>query len=232
MLIVGLTGGTGSGKTEVARVLQKRRGIIVSGDGIGKEVVEKNSQVLKRLVKVFGRGILNKNGKLNRRKLGSLAFSSEKNQMKLNRIIHPQLLKELRRKIALARKSESEGKFLVVDAALITEWGLEKELDMTVLVASPVKLRSERLIKQGLNRKEAQDRITRQLSDGQRRKKADYVIQNDGSLKELRRKAVMLYHIIMVLNGLDQLERLARRFDSLRKKGYIKESMLQNSQAV
>ncbi len=221
MLAIGLTGGTGSGKTEVARILQKRGGIIVSGDRIGKEVVEKNPQVLKKLGKVFGKEILNKNGKLNRRKLGNLVFSSVKNQKKLNRIIHPQLLKELRRKIAQARKTENNGKFLVVDAALITEWGLEKELDMAVLVASPVRLRMQRLVKQGLTKQETDDRIRRQLSDAQRRKKADYVIENNGSLNELRRKAVMLYHIIMVLSGLDQLEKLARGFDSNRKKGYI-----------
>ncbi len=207
MLVIGLTGGTGSGKTEVARILQKRGGIIVSGDQIGKEVVEKNPQVLKKLVKVFGREILNKDGKLNRRKLGSLAFSSEKNQERLNRIVHLQLLKELRKRIAHARKSESNGKFFVVDAALITEWGIEKELDMTVLVASPVKLRLQRLIKQGLNRKEAQDRIRRQLSDAQRRRKADYVIKNDGSLKKLRQKALLLWHILMILSILDRMEK-------------------------
>jgi len=222
MLAIGLTGGTGSGKTEVARVLQKRGGIIVSGDRIGKEVVEKNPQLLKRLTKVFGREILNKNRKLNRGKLGTLAFSSKKNQKKLNRIIHPQLLKELKRKIAQARKITSDGKFMVVDAALISEWGLEKELDMTVLVASPVKLRFKRLVKQGLNRQEAQDRIRRQLSDAERRKKADFVIQNDGSLVELRRKVLILYHIVMVLNELDRLDKLARKFDSRHKKGYIK----------
>jgi dephospho-CoA kinase len=74
MLVIGLTGGTGSGKTEIAKILQKKGGIIVSGDRIGKEVVEKNKPVLKRLVKIFGKQILNNHGKLNRRKLGSLAF--------------------------------------------------------------------------------------------------------------------------------------------------------------
>jgi len=221
MLVIGLTGGTGSGKTEVARVLRKRGGIIVSGDRIGKEVVERNKQVLKRLVKVFGREILNKKGKLNRRKLGSLAFASEKNQKKLNRIIHPQLLKELRRKIAQARKSETDEKFLVVDAALISEWGLEKELDMTVLVASPVKLRFKRLINQGLNRKEAQDRIRRQLSDAQRRRKADYVIKNDGSLKRLRQRALLLWHILMILSILDRMEKEISKFDLACAKAYI-----------
>jgi dephospho-CoA kinase len=221
MLVIGLTGGTGSGKTEVARVLQKRGGIIVSGDRIGKEVLEKNPQVLKRLVKVFGKQILIRNGKLNRRKLGSLAFASEKNQKKLNRIIHPQLLKELRRKIAQARKSETDEKFLVVDAALISEWGLEKELDMTVLVASPVKLRFKRLINQGLNRKEAQDRIRRQLSDAQRRRKADYVIKNDGSLKRLRQRALLLWHILMILSILDRMEKETSKFDLACAKAYI-----------
>ena len=165
---------------------------------------------------------LNKDGKLNRRKLGNLAFSSEENQKRLNHIVHPHLLRELKKKIALARKSEAEGKFLVVDAALISEWGLEKELDMTVLVASPVKLRFKRLIKQGLNRKEAQDRIRRQLSDAQRQREADYVIKNDGSLKKLRQKVLLLWHILMILSTLDRMEKEASGFDLGSAKTYIK----------
>jgi len=222
MFVVGLTGGTASGKTEVAKVLQKKGGIVVSGDVAGREAVENNQQVLKKLVQIFGTKILQSNGKLNRKKLGRIAFASEKNQRKLNQIVHPYLLKELRRRIAEARKQEGSKKLLVVDAALITEWGLEKELDFTVLVTSPVKLRLQRLVKQGLTKQEAHNRIARQLKDTQRRKKADYVIENDGTLKELRQKVVSLYHILMVASILEQMEKLVRRFDSSKRKSYIK----------
>ena len=222
MFVVGLTGGTASGKTEVAKVLQKKGGIVVSGDVAGREAVENNQQVLKKLVQIFGTKILQSNGKLNRKKLGRIAFASEKNQRKLNQIVHPYLLKELRRRIAEARKQEGSKKLLVVDAALITEWGLEKELDFTVLVTSPVKLRLQRLVKQGLTKQEAHNRIARQLKDTQRRKKADYVIENDGSLNELRKKAVRLYHILMIASILEQMEKLVRRFDTMKTKGYIK----------
>lgn len=221
MFVVGLNGGTASGKTEVAKVLQKKGRIVVSGDVAGREAVENNQQVLKKLVQIFGTKILQSNGKLNRKKLGRIAFASEKNQRKLNQTVHPFLLKELKRKIVAARKQESNSKFLVVDAALITEWGLEKELDFTVLVTSPVKLRLQRLIKQGLTKQEAQNRIARQLTDAQRKKKADYVIENDGSLNELKKKAVSLYHILMIASILDQMEKQVRRFDTRRKKGYI-----------
>lgn len=221
MLVVGLTGGTASGKTEVAKVLRKRGAIVVSGDQIGKEVVEKNPQVLKKLVKAFGKEILQSNRKLNRKKLGRIAFASEKNQKRLNLIVHPYLLKELRSRIVEAKKIETDKKFLVVDAALITEWRLEKELDVTVLVASPAKVRLKRLLQQGLSKKEAQNRIARQLSDRERRKSCDFVIENDSSLKKLTRKAFNLYHILMVLTILEELENMVRRFDKARFPAYI-----------
>ena len=221
MLVVGLPGGIASGKTEVAKVLQKRGGIIVSGDRIGKEVVEKNKQVLNRLVKVFGKQILIRNEKLNRRRLGSLAFSSEKNQKRLNQIVHPHLLKELKKRITSAKKREAEGKFLVVDAALISEWGLEKELDLTVAVISAKKLRIQRLLKQGLSRKQAEDRVARQFSDRERIRKAEFVINNDGSLQKLKKKAIDLFNILRLLMTLDQMEKLVTGFDSRLRKPYI-----------
>lgn len=238
MLIVGLTGGTASGKTEVAKILQKKGAIIISGDEIGKEVVEKSRMVLRKLIHSFGTEILDGRGKLNRRRLGRLAFSNPGNQKRLNRIVHPFLLKELKLRIAKARKVNGNSKkrrssdlhLCVVDAALITEWGLEKELDMTILVATPNSLRLKRLFKQGLTPKEAKDRIDRQLSDRDRRKTADYVIENDGSLSDLRKKARNLYHILMTLLILQEMEELVIGVDKLGSKSYFSRTMLKNSQ--
>ena len=184
-------------------------------------MVEKNKQVLNRLVKVFGKQILIRNEKLNRRRLGSLAFSSEKNQKRLNQIVHPHLLKELKKRITSAKKREAEGKFLVVDAALISEWGLEKELDLTVAVISAKKLRIQRLLKQGLSRKQAEDRVARQFSDRERIRKAEFVINNDGSLQKLKKKAIDLFNILRLLMTLDQMEKLVTGFDSRLRKPYI-----------
>ncbi len=192
-MIIGITGGIASGKTEVAKVFQKKGAVIISGDEIGKEVVEKNPAVLKKLIKIFGRVILNSNGKLNRRKLGMVAFANEKNKEKLNRIVHPYLLKELEQEITKFRRARKSGKILVVDAALIVEWKLYKKLDKLILVTSSSQKRLQRLKKLGYSEKEASDRIRRQLTDKQRKKYADFVISNHGSLKELKNRTLAVW---------------------------------------
>jgi dephospho-CoA kinase len=192
MKIIGITGGIGSGKTEVAKIFKKLGAVVLSGDEIGKEVVEKNSSVLKKLVKVFGGRVLNKNKSLNRRELGKVAFSSIENRNKLNQIVHPSLLSHLKKKIKEYRK-KGPG-IAVVDAALIIEWGLRKELDYLILVESSLKNRLRRLKEYlGYSQREALDRIKMQLKDKNRRKYADYIIKNDKDLKELRKKTVSLW---------------------------------------
>jgi len=192
-MIIGITGGIASGKTEVAKVFQKKGAVIISGDEIGKEVVEKNPALLKKLVQTFGKGILNSKSRLNRRKLGELAFANEKNKEKLNRIVHPYLLGELKRRITKFRKTRNPRKILVVDAALIVEWELYKKLDMLILVTSPKEKRVQRLKSLKFSETEALNRIKRQLTDKQRNKYADFVISNHGSLKELKNRALAVW---------------------------------------
>ena len=192
MKIIGITGGIGSGKTEVARIFNKLGAKIISGDEIGKEVVERNRFVLKKLVKIFGEGILNRNKKLNRRKLGEIAFSSIENRDKLNKIVHPYLLSNLKKQIKAHRK-KGPG-IVIVDAALIIEWGLQKELDYLILVESSFQNRIKRLKEySGYSQKEAINRIKAQIKDRTRREYADYVIRNDKDLKELKRKVLFLW---------------------------------------
>ncbi|MDP3024525.1 MAG: dephospho-CoA kinase [candidate division Zixibacteria bacterium] len=192
MKIIGITGGIGSGKTEVAKVFKKSGAKIISGDEIGKEVVERNRFVLKKLVKMFGEGILSSNKELNRRKLGGIAFSSIENRDKLNTIVHPYLLSNLKKQIKAHRK-KGPG-IVIVDAALIIEWGLQKELDYLILVESSFQNRIKRLKEySGYSQKEAINRIKAQIKDRTRREYADYVIRNDKDLKELKRKVLFLW---------------------------------------
>jgi len=192
MKIIGITGGIGSGKTEVAKVFKKMGAKILSGDEIGKEVVEENKSVLKKLIETFGEEILNRNKKLNRRKLGKIAFSSIENRDKLNTIVHPYLLSNLKKQIREHRK-KGPG-VVIVDAALIIEWGLQKELDYLILVESSFQNRIKRLKEySGYSQKEAINRIMAQIKDRTRRKYADYVIRNDKDLKELRKKVLFLW---------------------------------------
>jgi dephospho-CoA kinase len=189
MLLIGVTGGIACGKTEVSKVFQRKGATILSGDQIGKEVVEKNKRVQKDLVRDFGEGILNKNGKLNRRKLGQIAFASQEAKEKLNNIIHPYLLKELRHRIKDLR-NRGKVPVVVVDAALIVEWGLEKELDYLIFVESKREDKIKRLKEEkGYTRREALDRIKSQLPEKIKKRKADFVIRNDRDLVQLRRRA-------------------------------------------
>lgn len=194
MILIGITGGIASGKTEVAKVFGKKGAVILSGDIIGKEVVEKNKGVLRELVRVFGMHILKKDGTLHRRRLGELAFASPQSKNRLNRIVHPNLLGELRKRI----RKQSKNNVIVVDAALIVEWGLEKELDYLIFVESKREDKIKRLQKEkGYSRKEAMDRIKSQLPEATKRKKADFVIRNDEGLAELRKKAKEVWDLIM-----------------------------------
>lgn len=189
MLVIGITGGIACGKTEVAKVFQKKGAIILSGDQIGKKIVEKDKKVLKELARTFGRDILNKNGSLNRRRLGEVAFAAKESKDKLNQIVHPHLLKELRKRIQGLKKGR-ENTVVVVDAALIVEWGLEEELDHLIFVESKREDKIRRLAKEkGYSRREASDRIKSQLPESIKKEKADIVIRNDKGLAELRKRA-------------------------------------------
>ncbi len=187
MPVIGLTGVPGAGKSLVAEYLEERGGIILSGDDAGREVIRKIPIVLKRLVNAFGESILTDDGLLNRRLLGRIVFSEPAAREKLNRIIHPHLLKILKTWI-IQRRGRSPKKLIVVDAALIFEWGIADWFDYILVVTAGRDLRIKRMLKSGLSRKEAVDRISSQIPQRTKAALADYVIENNGSRSILRKK--------------------------------------------
>ncbi|SYZ73269.1 Dephospho-CoA kinase [Candidatus Zixiibacteriota bacterium] len=181
-MLIGITGQIGSGKTEVARLFRKHRAFVISADKIGHDVVDNDPKVLGKLVAAFGQGIINSRGRLNRKQLAQIAFSSTRGKAKLDSIVHPPLLKELSRQV---RNAQIRNKLVVVDAALLIEWGWHKKVDYLLVVLAPNRAKIARLMNKGYSQREAHSRLKSQLSARRYRQVADRVIYNNKSLAAL-----------------------------------------------
>lgn len=189
-MLIGLTGQIGAGKTEVAKILQQLRAIIIDADQIGRDVVEKNPTVVKQLVKRFGTSILTSSKRLDRKRLAELAFKDETNRKALDRIVHPHLLNELRKQVkTLSRKH----RVIVIDAALLLEWEMGKEVDVVLVVTAPQAVRLNRLMKRGISKADALARQHQQATYTEFRRKADILIPNSGSLGDLRKRVKQIW---------------------------------------
>lgn len=191
MILIGLTGVPGAGKSLAAEYLRRKGAVIISGDDTGREVLEIYPESLKSLVKAFGKGILNPDGSLDRKSLGRIVFADSRELKKLNAIVHPYLLKLLKSKIDKYKKSMSR-RPLVVDAALIFEWGIESWFDHILVVTANRANRIKRLIGSGLSGREAENRIGSQMPQSKKAAKADFVIENNGTKIALRNKVYSL----------------------------------------
>ena len=181
-MLIGITGQIGTGKSEVARLFEKHGAYVISADQIGREVVEQNRVVLRELVRAFGAEILTPSGKLRRRLLGELAFATPASKRRLDKIVHPRLLRKLGRQTSLALKKHA---LVVVDAALLIDWNWDKKVQYTVLVHSRNEIKAARLLKKGYSRAEIITRIRSQKDFIELRKHADFIIHNNKSLDSL-----------------------------------------------
>ena len=199
--IIGLTGPIASGKDEVAKILRRRGAFIINADQIAHSLYSTQSEVWHELVKAFGSKILNRGGKVNRKKLGEIVFSDKDKLKILNQIIHP-YLKEIIIELVqshqvqcpkLQATSDIGHRTIVINAAVLKEIGLVDYVDEIWVAMAPQAKRLKRLLKAGLFPAEAKKRLRSQMSKKDYLKLADVVIENNGPLKSLKNK---------VLNGL------------------------------
>ena len=186
MVVIGLTGGVGAGKDEAARVLKKLGAHIIDADKTGHRLLVNNRSLQKKLINVFGRRILDSRGRIDRKELGRIAFSSRAKMKILNRAIRPLMAKEFKKETALCGKKGR--KAVVLNAAILFEAGWDKLVGRIILITSPKELRLKRLKKRGIPRKKALAMISSQWPDARKAKKADMVVRNDSSLKKLTEK--------------------------------------------
>lgn len=184
MLVVGLTGSIGTGKSEAARQLEALGASIISADEVGHEAYTPNTEAWEQVVAAFGDVILQEDGEIDRRKLGALVFSDAGQLAKLNQIMHPRMARMVADKIEVLR-SQGVG-VVVVEAALLFEAGWDSLVEEVWVTDSPDQIVIERLNKRnGLSEEEARKRISSQMDRTERLEKADFVIDNSGDMAGL-----------------------------------------------
>lgn len=189
--VYGLTGGIGSGKSEVARIFRHAGIPVLDADLIARELMEPGSPLFDEVVAEFGPEMVGEDGHIARRRLAEVVFSDPKKVTKLNEITHPKVLTEVERRLfALADIGHGVA---VVEAALLVETGLYRDLDGLIVVEAPLEVRAERVAKRdGLSIEEVLRRARFQATDEERRAHATWTIVNDGSLEALHKEAARL----------------------------------------
>lgn len=182
MVKVGLTGGIGSGKSEVARRLAALGAVVVDADALAREAVAPGSDGLAAVVDAFGTGVLAPDGSLDRGVLGRLVFADEDKRARLEAIVHPYVGRRSAELMAAAR----DDAVVVYDVPLLVEKHLESGYDLVVVVEAPEEVRVRRLVEQrGMSGDDARARIAAQATSEQRAAVADVVLDNDGDLASL-----------------------------------------------
>jgi len=192
-LLVGLTGGMGSGKSTVAGMLEEFGAHIIDADAICRILVEPEQPAWQEIAKTFGKGILLKDGTLDRAQLADIIFSDPSQKKVLEDILHPKVFEEER---ALFKKiTEKEPSALViVDAALLIESGNYRKVNKVVVVASDEEIRIQRILdKSRFSREDIQRRIRNQMDLKEKVKFADYVLENNAGLAELKNQVEALF---------------------------------------
>ncbi|SHL81471.1 dephospho-CoA kinase [Actinacidiphila paucisporea] len=182
MLTVGLTGGIGAGKSEVARLLASYGAVLVDSDRIAREVVAPGTEGLAAVVAEFGDGVLAPDGSLDRPKLGAIVFADEERRKALNAIVHPLVGS----RSAELQRSAGPGDIVLHDVPLLTENGLAPAYDVVVVVDADPATQLERLVGlRGMTQDEARSRMAAQATRAERLAVADLVIDNDGPFDAL-----------------------------------------------
>jgi dephospho-CoA kinase len=193
--MVGLTGGIGSGKSTVARLLEARGAVVVDADAIARQVVEPGTPALEKLVERFGPGILNGDGSLDRAALAAKAFVTEQDRKDLEAITHPAIGEEFLKQVAAA----PEGAIVVHDVPLLVESTRGTVYGAVIVVEAPLEVRLDRLEERGVPREDARRRIAMQASDEERRKVATWVVDNSGDLAALESQIEKIWTQLQVL---------------------------------
>jgi dephospho-CoA kinase len=192
MLLVGLTGGIGSGKSTFAALLAERGAHIIDADLIGREALQPGKPAWHSVVDQFGDEILAAGSMdIDRRRLAAIVFENKRSLAALNAIVHPVILKEIADRLEELRDTDA---IVVLDAALIVELGLAGTLDYSIVVVAGDKARRTRLSSsRGMTDTEISARMAAQASTEELVTKADVVIDNDGSLERLAAEADRIY---------------------------------------
>lgn len=189
-MIIGLTGGIATGKSEASKIFKKLGCYVIDADKISRQLTTKGSDVLKKIVESFGTEILTKKGSLNRKKLGRLIFNNKGAKLQLERILHVYIIKKINEIVAKKYKDTD----IVIDAPLLFEVGLDRICNKVIVIYAQYSLQLKRFMKRdNLSKAEAEQRISVQMPIEEKMMLATVVIDNSYTLKDLTKNIKQVY---------------------------------------
>jgi dephospho-CoA kinase len=192
MVVIGLAGGIGTGKSAVSRILEELGAVVLDADKFGHEVYLPNTDGLREVVAAFGEDVLQPNGEVDRRALGGKVFGNPEAMEKLNAIAWPRIRQRITDGIEEQRRAGTQ--VVVLDAAVLIEAGWTDAADEVWVVTSPEAQVIQRIqARNNLTEEQVRARMSSQMSTEERVKYADIVVENDGDLEDLRRKVKALW---------------------------------------
>jgi dephospho-CoA kinase len=191
--VIAITGGLGSGKSTVREIFEKLGAAGIDADQLAREVVQPGTEGAEKVREAFGGDCFNRQGRLDRRKLGSAVFSDKAALRKLESILHP-LIREAESRLIAEHLQREPGRLVVVEIPLLTEGGRASAYDGIILVTAPEKVRLERLVGSGrYNHREARERMRFQVSDSERLNLAHWTVDNGGTTKQTKMQVETIY---------------------------------------
>jgi dephospho-coA kinase len=193
-MVIGLTGGIGTGKSTVSQILRKKKFPVIDLDTISHEVI-KIPKVIEKIVENFGKEVLENSGnfenknnaiQISREKLGKIIFENKEKRLLLNSIMHPEILHTMREQISKYKKNN---KIIFVEIQLLFEVQWEKEFDYILLISAKKSTQIRRILERDKrSENDALNIINSQLPLDEKKKRSDFVIENDGNIEELKEK--------------------------------------------
>lgn len=192
MKVIGLTGGIGSGKSTVSKFLAHLGAVVIDADKVGHEVFKPGTKAWQEVVDAFGQGIISADGTIDRRKLGEIVFSNPGARAKLNQVMHPLIYEQVKSRMEeYGRKGAA---IIIVEAPLLLEVGWKSLVDEVWVTSASEATVIKRLKEQkGLSEAQSLARIRAQLTDEERIRQADVVIDTDCALDELKERVEALW---------------------------------------
>lgn len=194
-MIIGITGGIGSGKSEVCHTLAQQGFKVYYADIIAKDLYTKNKKLSDAIVKEFGKELLNYKGKISLAKLKEVLFKNKTNFKMINKIVHPIVIDHIKKQI-----SKSKDKIVIIESAVIFESGFNKDMNYVVMIYSNKKNRTQRIVERdGAKKKEIENIMGYQMEEQEKLDRADFVIVNNKGLDELQEASNALGKMLRVL---------------------------------
>lgn len=192
-LKIGITGGLGSGKSLFAEFLTEKNFTVLSADEIAKDLISNDKSLIKKIKETFGEESYT-NGILNKKYLAEKVFTNANNTLLMNSLVHPEVIKLIEKKSIEILKKEN---IVFTEAALIYEAEMEDFFDYIVLITADKKTKLQRAkVSKKMNEKDAEARIAQQIDDEEKKNRADFIFENNGTKEDLKNKATFFINIM------------------------------------